>query len=84
MIVLPEPIPAKACRVVPPIWHAATPVLAVGKVWFGGSDAIILFNKNDFPVPALPVKNKLLPFFTASKTRVCSAVSVRAADLAKI
>ena len=43
--------PAKLCSVVPPMWHAATPVLAVAKVLFGGRDPMILFNKNDFPVP---------------------------------
>ena len=29
---LPEPMPANACNVVPPIWQAATPVLAVANV----------------------------------------------------
>jgi hypothetical protein len=30
-------LPAKACRVVPPIWQAATPVLAVANVCCGGN-----------------------------------------------
>lgn len=29
-------LPANACRVVPPIWQAATPVLAVANVCCGG------------------------------------------------
>ena len=33
-------IPAKACNVVPPMWQAATPVLAVAKVCCGGSDPV--------------------------------------------
>lgn len=43
--------PAKLCNVVPPMWHAATPVLAVAKVLFGGRDPMILLSKKDFPVP---------------------------------
>lgn len=43
--------PAKLCSVVPPMWHAATPVLAVAKVLFGGRDPRILFSRKDFPVP---------------------------------
>lgn len=33
------------------MWHAATPVLAVAKVLFGGRDPMILLSKKDFPVP---------------------------------
>ena len=36
MTAWPVPMPAKEWRVVPPIWKAATPVLAVTKVWSGG------------------------------------------------
>lgn len=45
--------PAKLCNVVPPMWQAATPVLAVAKVLCGGSDPMILFSKKDFPVPEM-------------------------------
>ena len=37
MVFEPLPRPAKVWRVVPPIWKAATPVLAVIKVCSGGS-----------------------------------------------
>lgn len=32
--------PAKECRVVPPMWQAATPVLAVANVWSGGREPL--------------------------------------------
>ena len=67
-------IPAKACNVVPPMWHAAAPVLAVTNVLCGGSIVIKRFKRYDFPVPALPVKNTLLPDLTALSTAICSAV----------
>lgn len=49
--------PAKLCNVVPPMWHAATPVLAVAKVLFGGSEPMILFSRKDFPVPEQILKS---------------------------
>lgn len=42
----------------------------------------ILFKRNDFPVPALPVKNTFLPVLIISRTRLCSEVSC--SGLAKI
>lgn len=33
---------------------------------------MILRSRNDFPVPALPVKNMLRPLLTLSNTMVCS------------
>ena len=37
---------------------------------------MILFSRNDFPVPALPVKNTLRPRITASRTMFCSLFNV--------
>lgn len=70
-------LPAKACRVIPPIWQAATPVLAVANVFSGARALRIRFSRKDFPVPALPVKNTLRPAITALITRFCSAVKRR-------
>ena len=66
--------PANAWSVVPPIWQAAAPVLAVTKVLWGGSIVIKRFNRYDLPVPALPVKNTLLPALIAFITAVCSGI----------
>lgn len=38
-------LPAKACRVVPPMWQAATPVLAVATVPVGGREPRMCFSK---------------------------------------
>lgn len=46
-------LPAKLCSVVPPMWQAATPVLAVAYVLFGGREPTILLSKKDFPVPKI-------------------------------
>lgn len=46
-------LPAKLCSVVPPTWQAATPVLAVAYVLFGGREPTILLSKKDFPVPKI-------------------------------
>ena len=43
---------------------------------------MIFLSKNDFPVPALPVKNTLLPFFIISRIWFCSLVNVT--DFARI
>lgn len=63
----------------PPIWHAATPVLAVAYVLSGAKAPRILLRRNDFPVPALPVKNTFLPLRTALITYFCSFVRRRGA-----
>lgn len=64
----PAPIPAKECNVTPPIRQAATPVEAVMMVPSGGNVDMILRNRNDFPVPALPVKKTLKPCKQAKQT----------------
>lgn len=63
--------PAKLCNVVPPMWHAATPVLAVANVLFGGRDPMILFSRKDFPVPEKHTFKKELKkqFFKSPKEK---------------
>ena len=66
--------PANAWSVVPPIWQAAAPVLAVIKVLWGGNSVIKRFKRYDLPVPALPVKNTLFPALMAFTTAICSGI----------
>jgi hypothetical protein len=47
-------LPANECNVTPPMWQAATPVLAVATVTSGGRAPMIRRSKYDLPVPALP------------------------------
>ena len=61
--------------VVPPIWHAATPVDAVAKVVAAGMRCMIWRSRKDLPVPAPPVKKRDLPLSAAPSTACCSAVS---------
>ena len=49
-------------------WYAATPVLAVTKVWSGGRTPIIFWMRKLFPVPAPPVMNTFFPALTQSST----------------
>ena len=51
--------PANAWSVVPPMWQAAAPALAVIKVLWGGNIVIKRFKRYDLPVLALSVKNTL-------------------------
>ena len=60
--------------VVPPMWQAAAPVLAVIKVLWGGNIVIKRFKRYDLPVPALPVKNTLFPALMAFITALCSGL----------
>ncbi|KAK4140510.1 uncharacterized protein C8A04DRAFT_14868, partial [Dichotomopilus funicola] len=78
----PSPIPAKLCRVIPPMLQAARPVEAVTAIRSGFLAYRFLRSRmmdrinTDFPVPAGPVKNTLRPFSTTSSwTRLCSVLS---------
>ena len=66
--------PANAWSVVPPMWQAAAPALAVIKVLWGGNIVIKRFKRYDLPVPALPVKNTLFPALMAFITAICSGI----------
>ena len=49
-------LPANEWSVTPPMWQAATPVLAVATVTSGGKAPIIRRSRYDLPVPALPAR----------------------------
>ncbi|ORY59048.1 uncharacterized protein BCR38DRAFT_299307, partial [Pseudomassariella vexata] len=72
----PRPMPAKLCRVIPPMLHAASPVDAVtpnrsgSRAHFFFISAMMARIKTDFPVPAGPVKNTLC-FFCVTNSRTC-------------
>ena len=66
--------PANAWSVVPPMWQAAAPALAVIKVLWGGNIVIKRFKRYDLPVLALPVKNTLFPALMAFITAICSGI----------
>ncbi|KAK3295756.1 uncharacterized protein B0H64DRAFT_298200, partial [Chaetomium fimeti] len=67
---LPRPIPAKLCKVMPPMLQAARPVEAVTAIRSGSrtnfflSSWIMARMSTDFPVPAGPVKKTLWPLST--------------------
>ena len=71
----PAPTPAQKCSVVPPIWHAATPVEAVAKVVAAGIRCRIWRSRKLLPVPAPPVKKSDLPLSAKLSTACCSSVS---------
>src|SRR3569833_501720 len=84
----PSPMPAKLCRVMPPMLHAASPVEAVtaslsgSLVHFFFSSWMMALIKTDLPVPAGPVKNTLA-FLVQTRflTWHCSLLKEIAADL---
>jgi len=49
-------LPANEWSVTPPMWQAATPVLAVATVTSGGKAPMIRRSRYDLPVPALPAR----------------------------
>lgn len=62
----------------PPMWYPAMPVEAVTAVFrLPGPrhHRMISRSKTDLPVPAAPVKNRLSPAMTLSRTRYCSSDS---------
>ncbi|KAK4115240.1 hypothetical protein N656DRAFT_683620, partial [Canariomyces notabilis] len=66
----PRPMPAKLCKVMPPMLQAARPVEAVtatrsgSLAYFFLRSWIIARINTDLPVPAGPVKKTLCPFST--------------------
>ncbi|TNY18581.1 hypothetical protein DMC30DRAFT_334603, partial [Rhodotorula diobovata] len=72
---LASPTPAHEWTVMPLIWSAAMPVVAV--TWYGRSrysrSLVISCSKNDLPTPAEPVKKTLPPDRTCSRTASCSS-----------
>ncbi|KAK4123835.1 hypothetical protein N657DRAFT_533159, partial [Parathielavia appendiculata] len=75
----PRPMPAKLCKVTPPILHAARPVEAVtakrsgSRAYFFLSSWMMARISTDLPVPAGPVKKTLCPSsITSSLTCRCS------------
>mmetsp|Transcript_3110 Transcript_3110/g.9505 ORF Transcript_3110/g.9505 Transcript_3110/m.9505 type:complete len:223 (-) Transcript_3110:643-1311(-) len=71
------PRPSSECRVQPPTFSAATPVMAVTPTASRPRSALISLmitrRTVDFPVPPQPVRNRFFPLRTTSIARLCSS-----------